>query len=80
MILCDFHIHTTWSDGSVPLPEVVDIYGQAGFDVIAVTDHVCNRDSTIGAWAGRLDKTITEANFGEYLSQLASEAQRAREK
>ena len=33
MLLCDFHIHTTWSDGSVDLPEVVDIYGQAGFDV-----------------------------------------------
>ncbi|MGZ8462265.1 MAG: PHP domain-containing protein [Candidatus Deferrimicrobiaceae bacterium] len=80
MILCDFHIHTTWSDGSVPLPEVVDIYGQAGFDVIAITDHVYNRDSTIGAWAGRLDKTITEENFGAYLNELRTEAKRAQER
>jgi predicted metal-dependent phosphoesterase TrpH len=77
MLLCDFHIHTTWSDGSVPLRDVVDIYGQSGFDVIAVTDHVYNKDSVIGTWAERLDKTITEENFGKYLSSLASEAGRA---
>jgi len=77
MLLCDFHIHTTWSDGAVPLGEVVDIYGQAGFDVIAVTDHVYNKDSVIGTWAGRLNKTIAEKNFGNYLETLASEAGRA---
>ena len=77
MLLCDFHIHTTWSDGSVPLHDVVDIYGQAGFDVIAVTDHVYNSDSTIGTWAERLNKTITGENFDRYLEALASEAGRA---
>jgi 3',5'-nucleoside bisphosphate phosphatase len=77
MLLCDFHIHTTWSDGSVPLREVVDIYGQAGFDVIAVTDHVYNKDSVIGTWAECLNQTIAEENFGKYLEALASEAGRA---
>ncbi|MCL5966119.1 MAG: phosphotransferase [Deltaproteobacteria bacterium] len=77
MLLCDFHIHSTWSDGSVPLPDVVDVYGQAGFDVIAVTDHVCNSDSAIGAWAGRLSQTITEEIFPAYLDALAREAERA---
>ena len=77
MLLCDFHIHTTWSDGSVPLPDVVDIYGQAGFDVIAVTDHVCNSDSAIGTWAERLSKTVAGENFGEYLDALQAESRRA---
>jgi 3',5'-nucleoside bisphosphate phosphatase len=37
MLLCDFHIHTTFSDGSVELRRTVDLFGQAGFDVIAIT-------------------------------------------
>ena len=77
MLMCDFHIHTTWSDGSVDLPEVVDIYGQAGFDVIAITDHVYNSDSTIGSWAERLNKTIAEENFPRYLETLERETERA---
>jgi len=77
MLLCDFHIHTTWSDGSVDLPEVVDIYGQAGFDVISITDHVYNSDSTIGSWAERLNKTIAEENFPGYMETLRREAERA---
>ena len=80
MLLCDFHIHTTWSDGSVPLGDVVDIYGQAGFDVIAVTDHVCHSDSPLGTWAGRLDKTLTAASFPDYIASLEAEAARARSK
>ena len=48
MLLCDFHIHTTYSDGSLDLEQTVDIFGQAGFDVIAVTDHVVNGDNPIG--------------------------------
>ena len=40
-LLCDFHVYTTWSDGRLPVREVVDLYGQTGkFDVIAVTDHI----------------------------------------
>jgi len=48
MLLRDFHIHTKYSDGSVELRRTVDLYGQAGFDVIAITDHVVNGDSSIG--------------------------------
>jgi len=77
MLLCDFHIHTTWSDGSVPLREVVDIYGQAGFDVIAITDHVYNKDGVIAAFADKLNKTLTGENFGGYLGELATQAVRA---
>ncbi|HTO74380.1 MAG TPA: PHP domain-containing protein [Gemmatimonadales bacterium] len=77
MLLCDFHIHTTWSDGSVPLPDVVDLYGQAGFDVIAVTDHVYPSDNAIGAWAERLGKAVSADRFPDYLSALQQEADRA---
>jgi len=42
MLLCDFHIHTKYSDGSVELRRAIDIFGQAGFDVIAITDHIVN--------------------------------------
>ena len=39
-LLCDFHVHTTWSDGRLSIREVVDLYGQTGrFDVVAITDH-----------------------------------------
>lgn len=77
MLLCDFHIHTTWSDGSVRLPDAVDLYGQAGFDVIAITDHVHNTDGVIGSFAGTLDKTVLPARFPAYLDELRREAERA---
>ena len=45
MLLCDFHIHTTYSDGILPLPKVVDLFGRSGHDVIAITDHIVNQDN-----------------------------------
>ena len=39
-LLCDFHIHTQWSDGAEALETVVDLYGARGFDAICITDHV----------------------------------------
>lgn len=47
MLLCDFHIHTTFSGGSPELDKTIDLSGQAGFDVIAVTDHVVNGDNVM---------------------------------
>ena len=36
-LLCDFHVHTQWSDGKLSVAEVVDLYGSTGkFDVIAI--------------------------------------------
>ncbi|MDI1471104.1 MAG: PHP domain-containing protein [Thermodesulfovibrio sp.] len=77
MLLCDFHIHTKYSDGSLELKKVVDLFGQAGFDVIAITDHVVNGDSLIGKLAYKFRFTITEKNFNEYLENIEYEAQRA---
>ena len=40
-LLCDFHVHTRWSDGRLSLREVIDLYGKTRrFDVIAITDHI----------------------------------------
>ncbi|MCX7793837.1 MAG: PHP domain-containing protein [Thermodesulfovibrionales bacterium] len=77
MLLCDFHIHTKYSDGSLELRKVVDIFGQAGFDVIAITDHVVNGDSSIGQLARRFRLSVVEENFVEYISEIRYEAERA---
>ena len=48
-LLCDFHVHTRWSDGRLTIREVVDLYGKTGgFDVIAITSKrpVLDRKST----------------------------------
>ncbi len=44
-LLTDLHIHTTFSDGTIPIEEVVKIYGEAGFDAIAITDHLFDTQS-----------------------------------
>jgi len=44
-LVSDLHIHTTFSDGDIPLKEVVEIYGKAGFDVMAITDHLFDTQS-----------------------------------
>jgi len=77
MLLCDFHIHTKYSDGFVELRETVDLFGQAGFDVIAITDHVVNGDNSFGKLAHRFKFTITENNFHTYMSDIRQEAERA---
>jgi len=44
-LLTDLHIHSTFSDGTIPIEEIVRIYGEAGFDVIAITDHLFDTQS-----------------------------------
>jgi hypothetical protein len=66
-LLCELHAHTTWSDGVLSPRELCDLYGRAGFDVLAVTDHTMRDVQYLG-----------EANFGAYLADLTGEAERAR--
>lgn len=80
MLLCDFHIHTKYSDGSVELRRTIDLFGQAGFDVIAITDHVVNGDNPIGKIAHRFRLSVREDNFDEYVSNIRQEAERALDK
>jgi predicted metal-dependent phosphoesterase TrpH len=77
MLLCDFHIHTKYSDGSVELRKTVDLFGQAGFDVIAITDHVVSDYNSFGKLANRFRFTVNEDNFDAYMSHVGREAERA---
>ena len=64
-LLCDFHVHTTWSDGRLSMREVVDLYGQTGrFDVIAITDHILMKRDLLGR-VGRLASLGTQRVLGD---------------
>ena len=83
-LLCDFHVHTDWSDGRLSVREVVNLYGKTRrFDVIAITDHILMKRDIL-ARAGRLlslgrrEFSVTEERFPAYLEQIATEARRAR--
>ena len=82
-LLCDFHIHSTWSDGQLSVREVVDLYGRTGkFDVIAITDHILTKKDML-ARAGRLATLgrrafgVREDDFPAYLEDIAFQARRA---
>lgn len=66
-LLCELHAHSTWSDGALGVHALVDLYGRAGFDVLAVTDHV---HRTPG-------RGISSASFEAYLAAVEAEAERA---
>jgi predicted metal-dependent phosphoesterase TrpH len=77
MLLADFHIHTTWSDGALPMHDVVDLFGNSGHDVIAITDHVVNGDSIIGKITHGMKLSVTAENFLRYREELEREKKRA---
>jgi predicted metal-dependent phosphoesterase TrpH len=83
-LLCDFHVHTRWSDGQLSIREVIDLYGRTGqFDVIAITDHVLMAHDLL-ARAGRLVSfgsrqfSVSEDRFREYLLDIERESRRAK--
>ena len=83
-LLCDFHVHTRWSDGQLSIREVIDLYGKTGrFDVIAITDHILMKRDLL-ARAGRMmsfgtrQYSVLEESFTDYLDEIATEACRAR--
>ncbi|HZR94631.1 MAG TPA: PHP domain-containing protein [Gaiellaceae bacterium] len=72
-LLCELHAHTTWSDGALSLPELVDLYGRSGFDVLAVTEHVNRPDDPFAALG------VTRERHVDYVAAIAHEADRARD-
>ena len=76
-LLCELHAHTRWSDGALALPDLVDLYGQSGFDVLAVTDHVVRRDDPWLPHDGP-GCSVQGANHAEYLAEIGAQADRAR--
>ncbi len=82
-LLCDFHVHTRWSDGQLTVREVIDLYGQTGkFDVVAITDHILMKKDLL-ARAGRIATLgqrafgVRKEDFDAYLADLKKEAARA---
>jgi UDP-N-acetylglucosamine:LPS N-acetylglucosamine transferase len=77
MLLCDFHIHTNYSDGKLAVPEVVDFYGRLGFDAICITDHLADPRRLIGKLARLANMTINESQLDEYFDVIERERRRA---
>jgi PHP family Zn ribbon phosphoesterase len=77
MFLADLHMHSTFSDGHLELPDLIDNYGERGFGAIAVTDHLCESNTFLGHAARWLDRTLTPQTFPAYLNLLDQEIERA---
>ena len=77
LLLCDFHIHTNYSDGKLSLPEVVDFYGGHGFDCICITDHLADPRRLIGKLSRLSGLTIGAEQLDEYFDVCEREARRA---
>ncbi len=73
-LLCELHSHSTWSDGDLGVPALVDLYGSAGFDVFAITDHVVRRDDP---WRVKDERALAPDRFDDYLAEVEAEAARA---
>ena len=76
-LLCDFHIHTDWSDGDFSLAAVVDLYGTNGFDAIAITDHVLDAEHLARAREGAGRVCVHADNFDAYQKAIWRETRRA---
>jgi len=76
-LLCDFHIHTNYSDGRLSLPEVVDFYGRRQFDCICITDHVADPRRLIGRMGELINLTIPYGQLDEYFDLIERERKRA---
>jgi predicted metal-dependent phosphoesterase TrpH len=77
-LLCELHAHTTWSDGTLSIREVVDLYGGRGFDVLCITDHTVRTDdpwSERDAWSSR---DVRRQGHASYVAEILREASRAR--
>ena len=77
MLLCDFHIHSNYSDGKLAVPEIVDFYGERGFDCICITDHLADPSRLLGKLAELANCTLGQEQIGEYFTVIERERQRA---
>ncbi len=76
-LLCELHAHTRWSDGALTVPELVDLHGRSGFDVLCITDHVVRSDDPWREQEGLLFSSIDEESFSRYRVEVEREAARA---
>jgi processive 1,2-diacylglycerol beta-glucosyltransferase len=76
-LLCDFHIHSNYSDGKLTVPEVIDFYGLRGFDCICITDHWTDSRRLIGKLQRLTPFTLSFDQIDEYFEVIEREARRA---
>jgi hypothetical protein len=77
LLLCDFHTHTNYSDGSLTVSELVDFYGRLGFDCLCITDHVADPHNLLGKFMRWSRLTLAPDQFAEYFDVLERERVRA---
>ena len=70
LLLCELHAHTTWSDGSLSIRELVDVYGAEKFDVVCVTDHTVRSGDP-------MPTAVDAGRWHAYVNEIDREAQRA---
>jgi processive 1,2-diacylglycerol beta-glucosyltransferase len=77
MLLCDFHIHSNYSDGKLSVPEIIDFYGEHGFDCICITDHLADPKRLIGKLSELANLTLGQEQVEEYFAVIERERRRA---
>jgi processive 1,2-diacylglycerol beta-glucosyltransferase len=77
LLLCDLHTHTTWSDGKLTIAELVDFYGQRGFDCLCVTDHLCDPKRLLGRLVNLTGLVIPPDKIAAYFAAIEREKKRA---
>jgi processive 1,2-diacylglycerol beta-glucosyltransferase len=77
LLLCDLHTHTTWSDGKLTISELVDFYGQRGFDCLCVTDHLCDPNRLLGKLVNLTGLVIPPDDIAGYFDAIEREKKRA---
>jgi len=80
ILLCDFHSHSVFSDGKLTIPELVDFYGQRGFDVLCITDHISDHSKVIGRMTNLTGMVLTLDQVEDYFETIEKEKKRALEK
>ena len=77
LLLCDLHSHTTWSDGKLSVREIVDFYGQRGFDCLCVTDHLSDPKRLLGKLVNFTGLVIPPGEIADYFAAIEREKKRA---
>jgi processive 1,2-diacylglycerol beta-glucosyltransferase len=80
ILLCDFHSHSIFSDGKLAIPELVDFYGQRGFDALCITDHICDHTKVIGRMTNLTGLVLTLDLVDDYFETIEKEKKRSLEK
>lgn len=80
LLLCDLHTHTTYSDGKLPLRDLVDFYGQREFDVLGITDHIVDDAKVFGKVCRLSGLVLPNNQVGEYFEMIEKEKKRALER